>query len=68
MSDELGCILCLKKYPGRKFWQLATLKIVCMGFGIEGQICPDCQKKIPHHGVTQTEAAWKALRDQLRNP
>lgn len=68
--DVLGCNICLGKFPGKKYWQQAKVKIELLGGSIEAQICPECQKKmmaggfhVPH---VLLEKTWKHFRAELQ--
>lgn len=70
LNDELGCNICLRKFPGRKHWQQAKIKMEIFGSGIEASVCPDCQKKIfgKDYGwpYRLLEKNWAQLRKRLR--
>ncbi|MFA7333667.1 MAG: hypothetical protein WC130_05155 [Kiritimatiellia bacterium] len=68
--DTLGCSICLKKFPGKKFWQLSKVKMELLGGSVEAQICPECQKKMHAGGFHVThvllEKTWKNFRAELQ--
>lgn len=69
--NDLGCTICLRKFPGKKYWQLAKIKFEVFGSGIEAQVCPECQKRISDaHGFgcawKVLEGHWKKARAELR--
>lgn len=45
-EDVLGCLVCLKKYPGKKYWQQSKLLIEFLTSAHWGHVCPDCQKLV----------------------
>ena len=62
---ELGCTICLKKFPGKKFWQLSKIKVEVFGSSIEASVCPECNKKIK--GGDYDVQAFRLIREKLSN-
>jgi len=55
----------MRKFPGKKYWQMAKLKVECMGYSIYGQICPECQKSVTSYKFF--ERHWNEMRDEMQS-
>lgn len=70
--DELGCTICLRNFPGKKYWQQSKIKIEVFGSSIEASICPECQKAIVGDPANYSipgkfmNEHWKALRESFQ--